>query len=162
MQVECDFAKLGEVTHDYQLRLWPAVVIAILMWCARGWSSMGEPSPSKFMLGLIVAPAVAAILMILWWLAISRIRWTDRLLGFGTFFITAVTTTMSQGKNFPVIGLILYALPVVFDTLVSWLVLTQRVAWPTRRAGTLLIIVATGFYFSLLRIEEWTAVSLPQ
>jgi len=50
-------------------------------------------------------------------------------------------------ENFPVIGLILYALPVVLTLWVSWLVLTQRVAWPTRRAGTLLIIVATGSIF---------------
>lgn len=153
MQVDPISPNSAQVMQDHQLRLWPAIVIAIAMWCARIWASTGEPAPSKFFMGLIIAPAAAAILLNLWWLLISRIRITDRLLGFGAFVAVASATTVISGKDFPAIGLILYALPVVTTLWVLWLVLTMRVAWPIRRIGVLLIFVATGFYFSLLRIE---------
>lgn len=153
MQVDAISQNSAKVMPSQQLRLWPGIVIVIAMWCARVWSSTGEPAPSKFFFGLIVAPSVAAILLSLWWLSISRIRWSDRLWGVGTFVAVAAATTVIAGKDFPALGLILFALPVVTTLWVSWLLLTQRIAWPIRRAGVLLIFVGTGFYFSLLRIE---------
>ena len=142
-----------------RLRLWPAVLIVVAIGLARTWASFGEMTPFKFFIGYAFVPAVGTILLHLWWLFGSRLRWFDRLLVFGVFLATAVTTFLIAdenfpttaggaysgtgfvakfliaGKNSPAIALLLYALPVVATLWVVWLVVSSPLRWPIRRLG---------------------------
>jgi outer membrane protein assembly factor BamB len=141
------------VTNKHQLRLWPAVLFCVLLGIARVWATVGEPAPFKFFFGLVIAPAVATILLHLWWLFFSRLRWADRLLGFGVFVAAAVVTVIVAGKNFPAMGLILYALPVVAVVWVAWLLISIPLPWSIRRAGVVLVFLGSGLISSLLRVD---------
>ena len=120
---------------------------------ARVWALMGETSPSKFFGGLIIAPVLVTLLLNLWWLFASRLRWGDRLLGAGAFFTIAAGTMKIAGKDFPPMALIMYALPVAALAWVGWLILSWTLAWPVRRLGLLLAFLGVGTYYSLLRVD---------
>ncbi|WP_010586244.1 PQQ-binding-like beta-propeller repeat protein [Schlesneria paludicola] len=136
-----------------RLRLWPGVLVIVALWSLRIWASVGEPAPSKFFFGLIVAPAAAMLLLALWWLLASRLRWSDRLVGIAVLALTGVGTSLIAGKNFPVMGLILYAIPVVATLWVTWLLVSWKLSWPVRRAGMLLVFLGCGAVYSMLRVD---------
>ncbi len=152
-QVDSIPTELPKEVDRNRLRLWPAIVILAALGVARVWASTGEPAPSKFFGGLIIAPMIVTLLLNLWWLFGSRLRWGDRLLGVGAFLTVAAATMKIAGKNFPPMALIMYALPVVALIWVGWLILSWTLAWPVRRIGLLLSFLAVGAYYSLLRVD---------
>ena len=141
------------VATTNHLRIWPGVILVMALWLLRLWANSGEPAPSKFFFGLIIAPAAVTLGVLLWWLFASRIQWTDRLLGAGMFLVIATATCFIAGKDFPAMGLILYALPVISTAWVVWLIVSGVLPWSVRRAGLMLIFVATGCLFSCLRVD---------
>ena len=136
-----------------RLRLWPGLVLIACLGAARGIASMGEPSPSKFFTGLVITPVVVLAGLLLWWLLASRLRWPDRLLVVACFAVVTLATIFAAGSSFPVMALILYAVPVVTSLWVGWLLFTFRLSWPVRRAGLLLVFVVVGVVCSVLRVE---------
>ncbi|WP_397569770.1 PQQ-binding-like beta-propeller repeat protein [Schlesneria sp. T3-172] len=136
-----------------QLRLWPALVILGAWGLTQIWSLVGEPFPLKFFLTMLVSPAVAMVLLLVWWLFASRVRWNDRLQVAGTFVLVAMITVLVAGKNFPALALVLFAVPMVAVLWVGWLLLTYWLPWSVRKTGLILIFVVTGVYFSLLRVD---------
>lgn len=139
--------------RQHYLRLWPGIVLVAIIGLARVWALTGEMLPQKFFFGLVVAPAIVTIALLLWWLLASRLRWSDRLLGVGVFLVTATATVYASGKNFPAIGLIMFVLPVLCTIWVAWLLVTFWAPWSVRRAGMLLIFIATGIFCSLIRVD---------
>ena len=137
----------------YRLRLWPAVLMVIALWTIRVWSSVGEQAPFRFFFGLIIAPAAVTLGLLLWWLFASRLRWSDRLIGIAAFVGIAIATILIAGKNFPAMGLILYALPIIATAWVVWLMISITLPWSVRRAGVLVIFLAIGCMFSILRVD---------
>ena len=152
-QVDSAWTDLPRNIPRNGLRLWPAIVIIVALGLARVWALMGETSPSKFFGGLIIAPVLVTLLLNLWWLFASRLRWGDRLLGTGAFFTVAAATLKIAGKDFPPMALIMYALPVAALAWVGWLILSWTLAWPVRRLGLLLAFLGVGTYYSLLRVD---------
>lgn len=136
-----------------RLRLWPGVALVIVIWAARVWASTGTGSPTKFFFGLVIIPMLALLLMHLWWLFGSRLRWKDGLIVFGTFVATTIATALISGSNFPAMALILYGVPVVASAWIGWLFLSQTLPWSVRRSGLLLVLVLTGGLFTLVRVE---------
>lgn len=141
------------IHSKFHLRLWPGVVIVAVLWLVRIWASIGEMAPSKFFFGLVIAPAAVALALNVWWLLGSRLSWRDRLLVPGVFLAAAAATVAIAGKNFPAVGLILYALPVVSTIWVVWLIVSYKLSWPIRRAGILVAFVAAATCYSLLRVD---------
>ena len=152
-QVDSAWTELPTNIPRNGLRLWPAIVILAVLGLARVWALTGEPAPSKFFGGLIIAPVLVTLLLNLWWRFASRLRWGDRLLGTGAFLTVAAATMKIAGKDFPPMALIMYALPVAALAWVGSLVLSWTLAWPIRRLGLLLAFLAVGTYYSLLRVE---------
>ena len=135
------------------LRLWPGLLIIAVLGLSRAWAIFGEPAPTKFFVGLIIAPLIVVLLLNLWWLFASRIRWSDRLQVVGAFLAVSVATVFIAGKNFPAMALIMYALPMVAVLWVAWLLLSYFLPWSIRRNGVLLIFLATGLCYSLMRVD---------
>lgn len=135
------------------VRIWPGVVIIIALWAVRIWGGMGEGSPGKFFFAFVIAPLLATVGLLLWWLLLSRVRWSDRGLIVGAYAVLAGLAVAICGQDFPLMALILYALPVVGSVWVGWLVLSLGMAWPLRRALLLTSLALAFGAFTLLRVD---------
>ena len=134
-------------------RIWPALVILGLLGAARLWAITGDGSPTQFFVGLFLAPIAVLLLLILWWMLLSRVGLFDRLVVFGTLVGAILVTAAVSFDSFGVFGLVLYTLPLVELVWVGWLLVSGFLAWPIRRAVLLLGIVVSVGIFSLLRFN---------
>jgi outer membrane protein assembly factor BamB len=129
------------------------MVLLAVFWLVRGWASLGEFAVHKFLVGMVIAPLVALLGLLLWWLLASRLRWFDRLLVVGTFVAVTTVTLLAADPSFRSIALVVYAVPIVVTAWPGWLTLSFFFPWSVRRAGVLLVLVAVGIGCSLLRID---------
>lgn len=136
-----------------RVRLWPGLVIIAALWGVRIWGGSGEGSPGRFFFAFVIAPLIATVGLLLWWLLLSRVRWSDRGLVVGVYVALAGATVAICGQDFPMMALILYALPVVGSVWVGWLVLSLGMAWPMRRLLLLTSLALAFGAFTLLRVD---------
>jgi outer membrane protein assembly factor BamB len=115
-------------------RLWPGVVIVALQWLAvtvAGWVVPGTMTQFQI---TFFAPMAGMLLVALWWLFLSRVRWVDRILGLVVFAGACAAATRLSDPTIGVFGMLLYGLPTAVTGWVVLLVLTFWMSWPARRA----------------------------
>ena len=146
-------ADVPDAGRHARLRLWPGIALLAVFWLVRGWASIGEFATYKFVVGMLIAPLVVLLGLLLWWLLASHLRWFDRLLVVGVFVAVTTVTLVAADPSFRSIALAIYALPIVVTAWPGWLAISFLFPWPVRRAGVLLVFVAVGIGCSLLRID---------
>ena len=142
------------------LRVWPGVVIVILLWLIR----LGVPvvSPYNLLYGVFAGP-VGAALIVLWWLLLSRARWFERLGAVALMVVGLFATkrivdvsiaTGAQGFLF-----FFLSVPVVSSALVVWAVATRRLPDRLRRATMVGTILLACGVFALIKTGGFTAAT---
>lgn len=135
-----------------RLRLWPALLIVAahlaVVLLVRRFGSTNEHS----VLGFIVAPVAAGILLSLWWLLASRAPWRGRLLGYGFFVAAVLWIVFTQTYHGEM--MLMFALPALTVGVVAVLALTYRASWPVQRALAAVWIIGCVAVFSLLRVDS--------
>src|SRR5207245_1324137 len=99
-------------------RLWPAVVIVALEWVAIETPRLLELSFFAQFLAMFLAPIAAGVLLVVWWLFFSRLRWRDRWLGLGVCIAAGVAAGLLA--PYPTVTLAMFALPWVTTIWVAW------------------------------------------
>ena len=134
------------------MRLWPGVVAALLLIAFRFVSPLfGTAGPPTMFLGGLAG----GVLIILWWLFLSRAPWIERL-GAIVVMILAIAATLpflhpsiaqaGQGRLFYIL-----IIPVVALALLAAAVVSRRFGAGNRRAVIVLAITAASGSFALLR-----------
>lgn len=136
-----------------RLRLWPAGAVLTVLCLARLWPAYDGENPAAFFGGYVIAPMVCVLLLELWWLFGSRLKWADRLLIVVALNVITGATVLIAGENFPALALVFYAAPVLVLCWTVWLILTQRMTWATRRGGLLVLFATIATFCCLLRLE---------
>ena len=143
------------------LRLWPGVALAVVM--VIGFFVMPALMPeAELPYGLMVA-VVAALGVMVWWLAFSRAPWIERLgaiaLGVGALFVIKLLSHPSiagAGQGFLVY--ILGALIMLF-ALVVWAASTRTLTDTARRAGLLVAIALAALPLLIIRTAGITSTT---
>lgn len=134
-------------------RVWPAIVIVASMWLIRWWGTTGDGSPQKFMIAYLFGPLLAVLGLLIWWLVVPRIRGWDRLLIVGSLIGLFTATVFIGGQDFPLMALILFAVPALCTVWAGWMLVSIPLAWPVRRAGLLTAFALTLGICTLLRVD---------
>ena len=151
-------AKPDKLIPHKSLRLWPAVIVAVLMLLARFVLPIVIPEATIYgmfawVLGVLVIAA--------WWLFFSRAPWTERV---GALLLMAVALfvtsriihvsirTGAMGYLFPVL-----AVPIMSLALVAWAVITRRQSTRLRRGLLLVTVLIVCAVFSLIRTGGFTS-----
>jgi outer membrane protein assembly factor BamB len=137
------------------LRLWPGVILAIVLVLARYVVVPLGPDAEVFsmplaILGIFAGLACAAAIVV-WWVFFSRAAWSERLGAIILMFIAVVAIRPivhesirggMMGRMLPV-----YAIPVLSIALVVWAVATRRLSDTARRVSLVgaILLVSTGF-----------------
>lgn len=140
------------------LRLWPGVVIAIVLAMVRYGVPLIAPNAEVFSFPLGAIATIGGLLgglaILVWWLGFSRAPWLERigaiLLMIVAVWATRLFTHASIQGGMMGLMLVIYALPILSLALVAWAVATQRLANGVRRVA----LVAT----LLLACVPWLAV----
>jgi len=138
---------------ERRLRLWPAVIILALQWLGSLVPAWVVPGTMAHFFSMFLAPQIGALLLMLWWLLGSRLRWTDRLIGIAVFLASGTAAAFLCDKSVPPVALLLYAVPAATTVWVLWLVATPFLKWPIRRFGLLTLFIGVWGVFPLLRTE---------
>ena len=136
------------------LRLWPGVVLAVLVVLLR--FAVPVVMPSIGMWGFF-GGLIAALLIVLWWLFLSRARWSERLGAIALIVVAVVVTYRVVDPSIAggMMGLMLpiYALPVLGIALVAGAAVGRGRSTGLRWASMIVAIVLACSVFTLLRTD---------
>jgi outer membrane protein assembly factor BamB len=137
-------------------RLWPGVLIVVLVWAAILLPPylpgvQGTPLQGFVPLG---GAALGTLLLMLWWLTLSRVHWTDRLLVLLFFVTSGLASAALADKSFvELFGPVARGVPLSATAFVAWLLISGGVNWPARRLVALVAVLLAWGCCDLLRLD---------
>ena len=152
-----------EPTPQKPLRLWPGVVIAILLALVR----FGVPAvASGAMMFAMIGGMAGGLAIVVWWVFLSRAPWSERLGAIVVMIVALFATSriVHESIRGGMMGmmLVISATPVLGLALVAWAVATRRVAAGPRRAAMVATILLACGVFTLLRTDGITGAGASQ
>jgi outer membrane protein assembly factor BamB len=153
--------KTAAATTSHSLRLWPGVVLAIVV----GLLSYGLPlvAPDADIFGVslsmigIIGGVLGGLAIIAWWLFFSRASWMERLGAVIMMTLALLVTRFIAHKSIAGagMGMLIYlsAIPGVCLALVVWATVTQRLSANVRRVSLIAAILLACVPWMLLRTE---------
>ena len=149
----------AEPTPRKPLRLWPGVVIAIVLALVRYGVPLVAPDAELFSVSLgliaVIAGMLGAVAIVVWWLFFSRAPWSERVgalvLMVAALFATSLVVHKSIAEGMMGMMLVVYSIPLLSLALVVWAVATRRLPDGARRASLVAAIVLACVPWTLLR-----------
>jgi outer membrane protein assembly factor BamB len=147
-----------EIPARKPLRLWPGVVIAILLGLLRFVVPIVVPDSLMYS---VLGGLVGGLLVPVWWLFLSRAPWSERLGAIALMIVALFATKRivhesiaggAMGFLFPFL-----AIPVLGLAFVGWAVATRRLPDGLRRATMAATILAAIGSVALIRTGGFTA-----
>lgn len=138
------------------MRIWPGVVAAILMVLVRFIAPLVSPDQGSLL--AVLAPLGGGVLILLWWLFFSRVRWAERLgvlavlIAAGYLALFIVHPSIRGGLMGMMVPFAL-AIPGLSLALVVWASLTRRAGFRARYAAFAGIVAATLALFAMVRTD---------
>ncbi len=132
-------------------RVWPGVLIAALTSAIVLVPPFVSDNPMVRGMSKFIGPMVGALLLLLWWLAASRVSWGDKLAVAALFLLAGGMGILVIHRSF-IPGLIMYGLWAAVVAWPVWLLASTPMAWPTRRLGLVAVLFAVFGACGLFRI----------
>jgi outer membrane protein assembly factor BamB len=134
------------------LRLWPGVVAVALQWLA--WFIVPRIAPEAAMFG-VLAGVVLGLVVVLWWLLLSRAPWLERIgaivLAVGAVIVTKRIVHPSIAGGMMGMMLPIFSIPLLCMALVVWAAATRRLSSTPRRALLVVAMMIACGVFTLVR-----------
>jgi outer membrane protein assembly factor BamB len=156
--------QISELTPRKPLRLWPGVVVAVLVVLLRFVIPLAMPE--TFVIGLGAA-ILGGMLIVVWWLFFSRAAWSERV-GAIALMIVAVFATRPLLHKSIATGLMgmmffVYAVPPVLGpAFVAWAAATRHLSDGIRRATMVAAVLLACAVWTLVRTDGVMGESGPQ
>jgi outer membrane protein assembly factor BamB len=153
-------AQIDGPTPRKPLRLWPGVVMAIVVVLARYVVpplTAPDAEVFSFPLGLlaVLAGMLCAVAIVVWWMFFSRAPWLERLgaiiLMIAGVFATRTIVHESIRGGMMGMMLVVYSIPPLSLALVVWAVVTRRLSDGARRASLVVAILLACAPWALVR-----------
>jgi hypothetical protein len=139
----------GKASAWRALRVWPALLLAVLMIGTRFAPAFLEGGLAKYWMLAMMGPMVCCLLLVIWWLAASRATWKERVFGFLGLAAAFATTLALVEPLMRGPGTIYVTLPMGMLAFVVGAALLRR-GTPLARTGFSLLLAVAGFGFSIL------------
>jgi outer membrane protein assembly factor BamB len=135
------------------LRVWPAALLVGLMLVARFGPTLLEGGLSAHWMIAVFGPLLCCLLLLIWWVAVSRATWKERLFGFVGIAAALALTLLLVDPTMRGPGTTYLTLPMgmLAFSLAAILLAKHR---PLVRTATALALALAGFGFSTLLWNE--------
>jgi outer membrane protein assembly factor BamB len=144
-----------EPTRRKPPRVWPGVVAVVLLLLARFGLKAAIPGFSGFSLGMMWALS-AALLVVLWWVFFSRVRWSERLGVIVLMVVGLFGTWRLKHESMGPLWLLGYAVPGLCLALVAGAAASRRLPDRPRRATIAVTILLACGVWTLVRTKGIT------
>ena len=143
----------GAAAAVRRLRVWPALVLAVLMVVARFVPEFLEGGYSRYWIISVFGPFLCCVLLVIWWLAASRATWRERVFGLlglvaglGVTLVAVHPTMRGPGTTYLTLpmGMVLFALGAAM----------LSGGRPVVRTGAAVLLAFAGFSYSMLLRNE--------
>jgi outer membrane protein assembly factor BamB len=139
-------------TQRKPLRLWPGVVIVILLWVVR--FVIPEIAPDTKIIG-ILGGLIGGLTIVIWWAFFSRAPRFERWLAVALTIVALSATShfIDRSITYSLMGLmfVIYSVPIVSLAFVVWAVATRNLSDKVRRATMIATILLTSGGWVLIR-----------
>ncbi len=145
----------GGSRKDYPaVRVWPVTIITVVYAAVNGLLFRYGTTNIHSAIALGVAPALALLLLLIWWFAASRVPWKDRFLGGALFIAAAATITLGQRTVSLGAMLLASALPFLIYGILPLVLITRGLRWSRGRWVLVLGLAVWTGVFSALRVDS--------
>ena len=145
-------AQTDEPTPRKPLRLWPGIVVAVLLLLVWFVAPIVVPDAGMF---AVLGALIGALVIVVWWVFFSRAPWAERVGAIVLMIVALFATSRLVHKSIAngMMGMMLpiFAIPVLSLALVAWAVAIRRLADGPRRASMVATILFACGVFTLLR-----------
>ena len=152
-----DSAQIEEAIPQKPLRLWPGVVAVVLQWLVRFVIPIIVPAAFGFG---VLGGFFGGLLVVVWWLFLSRAPWSERLGAIVLMIVALVATSRIAHESIATgaMGMLLpmLAMPVLCLAFVGWAVVSRRLSVGLRRATMVATIVLACGVWALVRTGGFT------
>jgi outer membrane protein assembly factor BamB len=133
------------------IRIWPGITLVIIQWLFRFVLPIIEPK--AMMIGIVVE-LITAILIAVWWMFFSRALLLDRWIAFpiiiASLYFTSMFIDESIAKANMGLMFLIFSIPVMSLTFVTWTLITRRLPVIFRRVTMILtILLASGIWICI-------------
>lgn len=136
------------------LRIWPAVILVVALWCLRIVPSLLADASMPVVMTMFMGPLVCAGLILLWWALLSRATWQERIGGLVGIVCIAGVTSQLVDRSLAGFGVLVHLAPWGVTAFAVGAILFGRVP-STRRTWLALAVAVIGFgYWDLVRTDE--------
>ena len=126
------------------LRIWPPILLLVAMVIARLVPAFFEDPPTMIWMVPSFTPAALGLVIMIWWLAASRARWNERLIGLVGVVIIAVATGALSHKTMLGPATTVITIPVGLASFALGAICCRNVL-SFRRTVLALLVAAVGF-----------------
>ena len=131
------------------LRVWPAAMLLAAMVIARLLPVLVENGPANLWMSAAFGPVACGLLVVLWWLFLSRASWLERLVGIVGIVGTAAATLATVHKSMLGPGVTVLTIPMGTAAFALGAILVGRML-SFRRTVIAILFAGCGFGFSTL------------
>lgn len=133
-------------------RLWFPVAAVVAYWMAAKGVEQFAPGTFAHFMTIMWAPMLLAVLLVGWWLGLSKLSWRERLLAPLLIALGGAAIIPLTDKSVK-LGLIIVALPWALTAAVAWTILARHAAASRRLLGLAGVLVVAWGFFTLVRID---------
>ena len=143
-------AAISEPKPHKPLRVWPAIVLLLVMAVAKVLSQIIEDGPSQIWMVSAFGPLLCGVLLVLfWWLALSRASWPERVLGFIGVVLGFAATAVAMDKSMLGPAMMMLTVPMGTAAFAIMAILLRK-ASGFKRTTIAVLLACLGFGFSAL------------
>jgi len=126
------------------LRIWPVIVLLVGMVGARLAPLLIEDGPANLWMVPFLVPLLCSLLIVVWWLAISRASWRERLTGFVGFAVILALTLVLVAPSMRGPATLILTVPLGAAAFAVGAILGAR-RLTTQRTWVALLLALCGF-----------------
>ncbi len=110
----------------WPLRIWPAIALLAVLWGLKSLPLILPNMNMALFMASMMGPILCCLLVVLWWVFLSRASWKERILGAVGLVVIGGATSFFADKSVQGFGIALYAMPIGITAFAATLILLRQ------------------------------------
>jgi len=146
---------------DVQIRLWPAILIALVHIAALVYALGFTHTLLQFFVGALIIPSFLLIGLTVWWMLCRRIPMKQRLAGLLILIVVLAWIILTHPLMTGGIPFLIVVLPIITIGTAGVFVLSVNQPWSRRRVALITLMIGTALVLTAVRVDGTHGDEMP-